>query len=52
LSRDNVDIVARLYNECWAPGKLGLVPEILHPDICRYRKRDPLRTVGSSVTSI
>ena len=25
--------MARLYNECWAPGKLELVPEILHPDI-------------------
>jgi ketosteroid isomerase-like protein len=31
--QENVDTVARLYNECWAPGKLELVPEILHPDI-------------------
>jgi ketosteroid isomerase-like protein len=33
MSQENVDTVARLYNECWAPGKLELVPEILHPDI-------------------
>ena len=25
--------VERLYNECWGPGRLDLVPEILHPDI-------------------
>ena len=29
----NAETVARLYNECWGPGKLELVPEILHPDI-------------------
>ena len=33
MSQENVEIVARLYNECWGPGKLELVPEILHPDI-------------------
>lgn len=33
MSPENVEIVARLYNECWSPGKLELVPEILHPDI-------------------
>ena len=30
---ENVETVARLYNDCWGPGKLELVPEILHPDI-------------------
>jgi ketosteroid isomerase-like protein len=33
MSQENVETVARLYNECWGPGKLELVPEILHPDI-------------------
>ena len=33
MSQENVDTVARLYNDCWALGKLELVPEILHPDI-------------------
>ena len=33
MSQENVETVARLYNECWAPGKLELVPDILHPDI-------------------
>jgi ketosteroid isomerase-like protein len=33
MSQENVEIVARLYNECWGLGKLELVPEILHPDI-------------------
>ena len=33
MSQENVDTVARLYNECWAPGKLELVPEILDSDI-------------------
>src|SRR3954449_5237088 len=33
MSQENVDTVARLYNECWAPAKLELVPEILHPEI-------------------
>ena len=33
MSQEHVETVARLYNECWAPGKLELVPEILHPDI-------------------
>ncbi len=33
MSQENVETVARLYNDCWALGKLELVPEILHPDI-------------------
>jgi ketosteroid isomerase-like protein len=33
MSQDNLETVARLYNECWCLGKLDLVPEILHPDI-------------------
>ena len=33
MSQENVETVARLYNECWGLGKLYLVPEILHPDI-------------------
>ena len=33
MSQENVETVARLYNDCWGPGKLELVPEILHPDI-------------------
>ena len=33
MSQGNVETVARLYNECWSPGKLELVPEILHPDV-------------------
>ena len=33
MSQENVETVARLYNECWSLGKLELVPEILHPDI-------------------
>ena len=33
MSQENVETVARLYNDCWGLGKLELVPEILHPDI-------------------
>jgi ketosteroid isomerase-like protein len=33
MSQDNVETVVRLYDECWSPGKLELVPELLHPDI-------------------
>jgi ketosteroid isomerase-like protein len=33
MSQENVETVARLYNDCWGPGRLELVPEILHPDI-------------------
>ena len=33
MSQENVETVARLYNECWGLGNLELVPEILHPDI-------------------
>ena len=33
MSQENVGTVARLYTECWGPGRLELVPEILHPDI-------------------
>ena len=33
MSEETVETVARLYNECWSPGELELVPEILHPDI-------------------
>jgi ketosteroid isomerase-like protein len=33
MSQENVEIVGRLYDECWGPGRLELVPEILHPDI-------------------
>jgi|SRR4051794_20894682 len=33
MSQENVKTVARLYNECWGPGRLELVPEFLHPDI-------------------
>jgi ketosteroid isomerase-like protein len=33
MSQENVETVARLYNECWGSGRLELVPEILHPDI-------------------
>src|SRR3954471_13756143 len=33
MSQENVETVARLYNECWGLGNLDLVPAILHPDI-------------------
>jgi ketosteroid isomerase-like protein len=33
MSQEKVETVARLYNECWGPGRLELVSEILHPDI-------------------
>jgi ketosteroid isomerase-like protein len=33
MVREQVETVARLYNECWGPGRLELVPEVLHPDI-------------------
>jgi ketosteroid isomerase-like protein len=33
VSRENVDVVVRLYNDCWAAANLDLVPEVLHPDI-------------------
>jgi ketosteroid isomerase-like protein len=28
-----MEVVARLFDECWCPGRLDLVPEILDPDI-------------------
>ena len=33
MSQENVAGVEALYNECWAPANLDLVPEILHPEI-------------------
>src|SRR2546430_1748361 len=33
MSQENMETVQRLYSECWAPGNLDLVPEILHPEI-------------------
>jgi len=33
MSPPNLDTVTRLYNDCWGPGRLELVPELLHPDI-------------------
>ena len=33
MSQDQAAVVSRLYDECWGPGRLELVPEILHPDI-------------------
>ena len=33
MSQQRVEIVDRLYNECWAAGNLDLVPALLHPDI-------------------
>jgi ketosteroid isomerase-like protein len=33
MSQEKVETVARLYNECWGPGRLELVSEILHPEI-------------------
>jgi ketosteroid isomerase-like protein len=33
MSQENVEIVERLYSDCWAPAKLEVVPEILHPEI-------------------
>jgi len=33
MSRADLERVGELYNECWAPANLELVPEILHPEI-------------------
>lgn len=33
MSQENLNTVQRLYRDCWAPANLGLVPEILHPEI-------------------
>ncbi len=33
MSRENVGIVQRLYRDCFAAADLGLVPELLHPDV-------------------
>ena len=33
MSQEDVEIVERLYSDCWAPAKLEVVPEILHPEI-------------------
>jgi ketosteroid isomerase-like protein len=33
MSQEHVETVARLYHECWGPGRLELVPDMLHPDI-------------------
>jgi ketosteroid isomerase-like protein len=33
MSRENVEIVQRLYRDCFAAADLGLVPELLHPDV-------------------
>src|SRR5215211_6618222 len=33
MSQENVEIVNRLYNDCWSPGNLGLVPNLLHPEV-------------------
>jgi ketosteroid isomerase-like protein len=33
MSQENVEVVERLYNDCWAAANLDLVPEVLHPEI-------------------
>jgi ketosteroid isomerase-like protein len=33
MSQANVEMVQRLYSDCWATANLGLVPELLHPEI-------------------
>ncbi len=33
MSQENAEIVSALYRDCWAPGNLDVVPEILHPEI-------------------
>ena len=33
MSQENMEVVQRLYSDCWAPANLGLVPELLHPGI-------------------
>jgi ketosteroid isomerase-like protein len=33
MSQEHLEVVERLYNDCWAAANLDLVPEILHPAI-------------------
>jgi ketosteroid isomerase-like protein len=33
MSQENVEIVERLYSDCWAAASLDVVPEVLHPEI-------------------
>jgi ketosteroid isomerase-like protein len=33
MSRENVEIVERLYSDCFAAANLDVVPDVLHPEI-------------------
>jgi ketosteroid isomerase-like protein len=33
MSQEKLEMVQRLYSDCWAPANLGLVPELLHPEV-------------------